>query len=241
MIKVKKRAHIGEDVPEVYRLAAEKTLRQIHQDITQNNPSMGTVILKRKQGDIARLAAILHDVKGAGHGMDLEMTRMRGVDFETIDVDEHNGMMWFECKTKDLIIQTVEGRGRNSRYNHSRIKIGESRNCGDYTVYFPVQDLGTTRVERIHFVPNEEPLATQRHYHQRASDGKIYGVPGEHHPTEMTAHSCWGGFAGPMASCMSACDLTDLIRMCRMFVGRRNPQSILVSHPATEKRDDEEF
>ena len=235
MIRVKKRAHIGKDVQEVYRLAAEKTLRELHEEIT-TNPQMGAVILKKRQGDIARLAAIVTDKQGPGVGMDLEMTRLRGIDFYSIDVAQHDGMLWFECATKDLKIQTVQGRGRNGRYKHSNIIIGEEKDCGDYTVYFPVQDLGTTRIERIHFVPNDEPMTTQRHYHQRASDGRVFGAPGEHHPVEMTAHSCWGGFAGPMASCMSACDLTDLIRMCRMFVGRRNPKSILVSHPASEKR-----
>lgn len=235
MIKVKKRAHIGEDVQEVYRLAAEKALRQIHEDITNNSPEMGAVILKKKQGDIARLASIVTEKSGPGQGMDLEMTRMRGIDFDTIDVASHDGMMWFECRTKDLIIQTVTGIGRSGTYKHSKIKIGEGRDCGDYTVYFPVQDLGTSRIDRIHFVPNDDPLTLNRHYHQRASDGRTYNVPGRHHPVEMEAHSCWGGFAGPMGSCMSACDLTDLIRMCRMFVGRRNPRSILVSHPSTEK------
>lgn len=238
MIKVKKRAHIGTDVQEVYRLAAEKTLRQIHEDI-YTNPSMGSVLLKKRQGDIARLAAIVTDKQGPGVGMDLELTRLRGIDFDTIDVERHDGMLWFVCKTKDLMIQTVTGIGRNSTYSHSQIKIEDERDCGDYTVYFPVQDLGTTRVERIHFVPNDDPMTTSRHYHQRASDGRTYNAEGEHHPIEMTPHSCWGGFAGPIASCMSACDLTDLIRMCRMFVGRRNPRSILVTHPATEKRHDE--
>lgn len=237
MIKVKKRARIGAGVEEIYRDVAEKALRNIHTQIRTSPSSMGAQILRSKQGDIARLASIVQDNSGPGKGLDLEMTRIRGIDFAAIHVVRVHDKEWFCAETEGLKIQTVKGVGRNSTYKHSAIRVEDERDCGDYKVWFPVYALATPQVKQIHFVPNDDIFTRNRHYHQRASDHKTEGMANPH-PTDMDAASCWGGFAEPMASVMESADLADLLRMLRMFVGRRNPRSILVSHPSTEKRDE---
>lgn len=235
-IKVgKKKAQIGAGVIEYYQVVAEDALRGIFNKI-HNSPNMiGAELLKRKRGDIARLNAILTRT-GPGKGIDLELTRLRGIDLDTIGIEKVHGVTWFVGHTKGLIIKTMEGKGRSARYGHSdKVTLGSEHNCGDYKIYFPAGDLATPRVELIHFVPDLDPMTTSRHFHHRAMSRPNNPM----HPTELKASTCWGGFAEPVAACMEACDLPDLFRMLRGFVGRRNPQSLLLrSLPHEVFKDD---
>lgn len=231
----RKRAIIGEDVIPTYKETALKVMRDIYENINSSPPALKKDIVQRKRGEISRLNSILMD-NGPGKGIDLELTRLRGIDFHEISVVtinsvlDHRDIKWFVASTEGLLIQTAEGYGHNAKYNDGPTRFGDLYDCGDYTCYFPVEDLGSTRIDRIHFVPNDAPDTRERHFHHRANSR-----PKGEHPTDMIASTCWGGFAEPMAGAMAACDLIDVLRMMRIFVGRRNPRSILVHQVKTDK------
>lgn len=234
-IKVgKKKAQIGATVMDYYQVAAEDAMRGIYDKIHSSPALIAKDLVQKKRGEIARLNSILTTPDTPGKGVDLELTRLRGIDFYSIDTIEVDGDIWFVAQTKDLKIQTVQGRGgRHDRYAHSdHNKLGEYHDLGDYKVYFPKKDLASPVVKNIHFVPDRRPDTPDRHFHHRGTGSKS-------HPVKMNAHSCWGGFAEPVAACMEACDLPDLFRILRIFVGRRNPQSLLVRTIGHEEFHDE--
>lgn len=234
-IKVgKRKAIVDQTVIDYYQVVAEDALREIFDKIHNSPKMIAKSILEKKRGDIARLNAILTR-DGPGTGIDLEVTRLRGIDFERIYAEEIDGQTWFIGQTKDLKIQTVKGRNRSTRYSHGSSSFGEFHDLGDYKVYFPAQALATPKIKDIHFVPDRDPKTTARHFHHTASMR-----PNFHHPVEMIPNTCWGGFSEVVAANMEACDLSDLFRMLRIFVGRRNPSSLLQRNVGHEILDEEE-
>lgn len=234
-IKVgKKKAHISAGVEEIYKKCADIAMRNIYEQIHNSPNRIAARILEQKRGDIARLNDILNDTNKPGRGLDLELTRLRGIDFESIDTIEAGDEIWLVAQTRDLMIQTVTGMGGyTSTYSHSeKNKMGEIFDCGDYKIYVKIRDLGENNIQNLHFVPDLDPSTNNRHYHHRA-----FG-PNVAHPTMMSISTCWGGFADPISSTMAAVDLPDLFRMLRIFVGRRNPKSLLVHRIDHEVRNE---
>lgn len=217
-IKVGKRCQIDENFEAIYKAVATKALSNLY-DKMKGLPSARQVqFLSQRRGDVGRLNDVIKGISKPGRGLDLEMSRMRGLDFESVTVQDIAGKRWMVAQTRGLIItlrdydymEKVRGSKRShTQYDH-----------GDYKIYVDIATIGTTKIGELHFVPDLNPHATSRHYHHTASVG------GEH-PVQMWPHSCWGGFSGPLASALSLADLPELFRMLRIFVGRYNPGSPL--------------
>ena len=222
-IKVAKRCEIDPLVSDIYRQSAAVALKHIYDKMKGMSPSRRPTYLQKTRGDIGRLNDIVKGISKPGRGMDLEMSRLRGLDFESITVQDIAGKKWLMAQTKNLIItlrdlnyrEKVTGRrAKGSKYDH-----------GDYKIYVDLNTIATTKISSLHFVPDLDPKCHSRHYHHTASWGR--DSASDYHPVQMYPSSCWGGFSGPLATSLVLADLPELFRMLRIFVGRYNPGSPL--------------
>lgn len=223
-IKTRKRCTIGDGVIDLYRKSAALALENIYNTMQGIPARSRPGYLQKSRGDIARLNDIVKGISKPGRGIDLEVSRMKGIDFDTINLEKIESGTYLVAHTKGLIItlkdydylEKVSGKKRNhKRYDH-----------GDYKIYVKDNILATPKIAALHFVPDLEPFATSRHYHHTA----YYSTKEPKHPVQMQPSSCWGGFSGPLSTALNMSDFPELFRMLRIFVGRYNPSSPL-GHP----------
>ena len=223
VITVKKKCRVDEGVMDVYREKGTDALKVLFDKMnTAGNSRRAATLLSQRRGDVARLNEIIKGVSRPGRGIDREMARLRGTDFESIELKMVRTDKWLVAQTRDLRMVAVQS---NNYYN---AKKGDKYDYGDYKIYVKVSDLGTPKLGSLHFVPDLEPFVHERHHHHKADMTR--NARERNHPVFMTPRSCWGGFSEPISANMSYCDLPELFRILRVFVGRYNPGSPL-AHP----------
>lgn len=224
VITVKKKCKVDDGVMIVYKEKAIKALEAIYDNL--NTSRAAAKYLSDRRGDVARLNDIAKGVSRPGRGIDLEKTRLRGIDFENITVENIHGKNYLVGHTRDMIMTTPGSRHRSEDYSPMRryTHYGYEYDHGDYKVYVDIDTLGTPNISRLHFVPDLDAFTESRHYHHKADPKREM-----EHPVQMSPYTCWGNFAGPMAANLSYCDLPELFRMLRAFVGRYNPGSPLTT------------
>jgi hypothetical protein len=114
-IKVKKRAAVTDEFQEAYQEVAEAVLRQTYERLQATPREYRARFLKNNRGLLARLTPLALGTSGPGVGMDLEVARLRAMDFEVLDVIGFGNHRYFRaCTPEDMLIEEVD-RTNNKR------------------------------------------------------------------------------------------------------------------------------
>jgi len=220
MIRRQRKMSVGHAVREAYKEACDRKLKELYGRLTSYSHDGQKVFLERNRYQIGALRSILRD-DGPGRGMDLAVTRLRGVDLASLDIFEINGVDWFFAVTwTPFEIEYYGGYRRKGENDHAMILCPKG-----YQIWFPARDLGTSNINRMAFLPIVDVRLAHRHMHHYASVGDDYvdGVP-----ALAPARSCWSQFGSPLSSAMQAADLPGVLHLARKFAGRYYEGSPLI-------------
>lgn len=200
-IKTKKRAEVAQEFQDIYREMAEQVLRQAHERLMSTHKDMRAKALRQSRGLFARLTPITRGYSAPGAGLDLEVSRLRALDYERLFVEAYKGKPYLVGETPELLAEGIGGYHHDTQWD-----------IGPYRIYVPVADIGRGSLNGIHFVPLRDPQAEKRHLHHYAT--------GDGHYLGMSPRTCWSQFASPGVGVLREANLSELFRLLRIFVGR---------------------
>lgn len=88
-------------------------------------------------------------------------------------------------------------------------------NLGEYVVAIPIASIIKQSLNRFHFIPYQNLLTQDRHYHHIASRGRILK-----NPLQMTPETCWASVGAMMLGALSLCDVAAIFETAYMFLTR---------------------
>jgi hypothetical protein len=212
-IRIRPRARVDDAFIKALVQMAERYMHELQVKLERAAPYVREQQLKQVRAPIARLMPLLRSSGKAGEGLDLEIARLRALDYAELDILTHNGKHYFHGATRPVIMEEMASR-RKSTYAWWDI--------GVYDVYVPFDAFARSGINHIHMVPRRAPDTRTRHPHHTANHRE-----GETHPVDMTTSTCWSGFGTPVTSTVRDCDITETFRWLRIFIGRYNASSPL--------------
>jgi hypothetical protein len=222
-IKVKPRAFVAPEVLTFYQVLAEAKLREVFQKVKSANPHFQRSILKHNQAMIGRLSPIAAGKSEAGIGMDYELSRLRALDYDRIEIVDG----YLVAKTRNLMVEELTYKmvviNRRRRIYNETYDLTGHWDVGPYWIYISRDDLFHSKMSEIHFIPQRKVRANSRHFHHFAYRGRLVGaeeIPEGIDPLTLKVNTCWSEFSEPLSSALFDGDLVEILRMLRIFVGR---------------------
>lgn len=212
-LKLRPRTKVSQEFMEVYQDLARRKLEQIEVKIRHMSDESKKNYVKHNGGMISRLNNIQKGVSDAGIGLDFELSRLRSLEYEYLNVFHPNGglPLFLRGLVRSPIMEIVNGNSRSGTLDSGR-----------YFVYVNVSRLMLADAHALHFVPERAPSEKYRHPHHYA-----VGREGEH-PLSWETSTCWSQFGTVITMTMNQLDLVELFRMGQVFANRYYPGSPLV-------------
>lgn len=212
-IRIAERAKITQEFRDAVVTLCVERLKQIRQDMAAKDGIQLSLFKKSMGPTIVRLGKLAKD---PASGMDMILTRLRGLPYTTFEVMSYNSanpdVQFLVGTTKD-----VEIRYGATIYN-----------MGPYSVRIPFSNIVGTYNRKAPRLPGESwhfiPLKADERQHGDYRHPHHYGK----WPT--SAQTCWGDFNPLIFSLTQAADIPELFRTIYIYLTRYDAHSVLHGH-----------
>jgi hypothetical protein len=200
--KVKPRAKVRpEFIDLVCETAKEKPL-DIHE---QSKSYANRVSYLRSKGEMIRRLSAL--VRGDEIAIDRLKTRLRGLNYQSLNAYDRDGTKYFVGKTNAVPIEQYA--------RSTSTKPQAYYDASPYWIYVRADHFLAENVDSIQSIPERDPKTLTRHPHIVAYNTENHSSPLDYNPS-----ICWSGFAMLVSAAAEDHDIVALFRYTYLHLSR---------------------